>query len=190
MLKCWLLMDVLFFWLLECSRIRMTAVDESQPQHQGAFRNYPEQLLGEILNTPVTLKKISEIIWEKKSNFPLQVSSDLSRRNFVSVFPVILQLGVGLVVDLTNLTDVHRVRGGRAGGGVAWKYFDYKKYLGNWKYFDFLTRVQLEGADIKVTAQHVLSEGKSVGWSPVIAQVSVALVCLPTHLRTMIKGSV
>ena len=42
----------------------------------------------------------------------------------MSVFPVVFQSGVALVVDLTHLAHVHRVGGGGAAGGVAWKYFN------------------------------------------------------------------
>ena len=40
----------------------------------------------------------------------------------MSVFPVVFQLGVALVVNRADLADVHRGGRVRAGGRVAWKY--------------------------------------------------------------------
>ena len=89
--------------------------------------------------------------------------SDLSCRNVVSVLPVVLQLGESLVVVLTNLTNVHRVSVRQEGGGG-------------------LSRVEVEGVDVEVDAQHGLPEGELVGAPPVVPQVTVALVRLEADL--------
>ena len=89
--------------------------------------------------------------------------SDLSGRNIVSVLPVVLQLGESLVIVLTNLTNVHRVSVRQEGGGG-------------------LSRVEVEGVDVEVDAQHGLPEGELVGAPPVVPQVTVALVRLEADL--------
>ena len=94
---------------------------------------------------------------------PIQSESFLSGRNIVSVLPVVLQLGESLVIVLTNLTNVHRVRVRQEGGRG-------------------LPRVEVEGVDVEVDAQHGLPEGELVGAPSVVPQVTVALVRLEADL--------
>ena len=94
------------------------------------------------------------------------------------MFPVILELGEGLVVVLADLTHVHRVLGGHQ------EVLDLgMEVLGrNLACKDRQIEI-MESSSLTVDPKSLLSEGKLVVMSPMVSKVPVALVVYLTDLR-------
>ena len=91
-------------------------------------------------------------------NIEVHTESLLSCRYLVGVFSVIFQILVRLVVSVADLTDIHRLRSGGGNCPVL------------------VLRMKLIAVNVEGKPQLFLSEWQLVLVSPVIPEVSVALV--------------